>query len=296
MDDAGFRPPNGEKWARETIREMLKNVHYLGKIRFNNRQTITVVENGERVQKMIKSPADEIIISEGKHDGIVSPELFDAAANRLKNNPRTWTEENDLVNVLAGVLICSKCKRVMIVRSSKIARTRYMCPHKPQCFKSAIADDVVEAVITALETVELPALEEKLRNGEGDAAVIQKRRIAELRKQMQEYREMEDEQYELLERKKYTQEVFDRRNASLRAKMDKCEKDLFQAEASMPKNVDYAEKVASLKKAIASLRNPNMSNKDKNKNLREIVEHIKYTAAPTGSKENKTKLKPKLRL
>ena len=112
MDEYGFRPPNGKKWARESIREMLKNDHYIGKIRFNNRHTVTVVEDGERVRRMTKSPEDEVIISEGKHDGIVDPDLFHAAVSRLKNNPRTWSEENDLVNVLASVLVCSKCKRV----------------------------------------------------------------------------------------------------------------------------------------------------------------------------------------
>lgn len=296
MDENGFQPPSGEKWARESIREMLKNPHYIGKIRFNNTQKVTVVENGERVQRRRYSPKDEVILSEGKHDGIISQELFETATNRLKNNPRTWSEENDLVNVLAGVLVCSECGRVMIVRSSKIARTRYMCPSRPQCTKSDIAEDVVLAAIVALETVELPKLEAKLENGEGDAVIIQKRRIAALLKQMQEYREQEDEQYDLLEKKKYTQELFDRRNAALRAKMDKCEKDLHQARSSMPENVDYAERVASLRKAIAALRDPNVSNRDTNRLLRDIVKRIKYIAPPTGSKETNTKLKVELRL
>ena len=152
------------------------------------------------------------------------------------------------------------------------------------------------ATIVSLITVELPNLEKKLANGEGDAVIIQKRRIAALRKQMQEYREQEDEQYDLLETKKYTQELFDRRNAALRAKMDKCEKDLYEAQASMPENVDYAERIVSLKKAIAALQDPNVSNRDTNKLLRDIVERIEYTAPPTGSKETDTKLKVVLRL
>jgi DNA repair exonuclease SbcCD ATPase subunit len=162
--------------------------------------------------------------------------------------------------------------------------------------KSDIADDVVKAVVVTLETIELPKLEEKLANGDGDAAIIQRRRIAALRKQMQEYRDQEDEQYDLLEKKKYTQELFDRRNAALRAKMDKCEKDLFKAQANMPENVDYAERIASLKKAIAALKDPDLSNRETNSYLRDIVEKIKYIAPPVGSKETNTKLKVKLRL
>lgn len=296
MEEYGFRPPAGKTWARESIREMLKNIHYIGKIRFNNKHRVTVVEDGSRVQRMRKSADEDVIISEGKHDGIVDPELFHAAVNRLKNNPRTWSDDADLVNVLAGLLVCSKCNRVMISRSSKKARTRYMCPHKPQCMKSAVASEVVDAVIVALEQSELPKLQTKLKNGEGDAAVIQKRRIAKLVKQMEEYREQEDNQYDLLERKKYTQAVFDRRNAALREKMEACERELHLARAAMPKNVDYAERIVSLEEAIAALRDPEVSNREANQLLRAVVERIEYSAPPVGSKETATRLEFYMRL
>lgn len=296
LDEYGFRPPNGKKWARESLRELLKNPHYIGKIRFNHRHHITVVENGERVQRSTRSQAEDVIISEGKHDGIVDPELFTAAFTRIKNNPRTWSGEDDLVNVLASLLVCSKCGRVMISRSSKRARTRYMCPTKPQCLKSAVASEVVDAVIVALEQSELPNLQTKLKNGEGDSATIQKRRIAKLVKQMEEYREQEDNQYDLLERKKYTQAVFDRRNAALREKMEACEKELHLARSAMPKNVDYAERIASLEDAIAALRDPDVSNKDANRLLRAVIDRIEYSAPPVGSKETDIKLEVFLRL
>lgn len=295
LDEYGYPPPAGKKWARETLREMLKNIHYIGKIRFNNRHRVTVVENGERVQRTRKNQAEDVIISEGKHDGIVDPDIFDAAVARLKNNPRKWSEDN-LVNVLASLLVCSKCGRVMISRASKIARTRYMCPNKPQCLKSAVASDVVDAVIVALEQSELPKLQTKLKNGDGDAAAIQKRRIAKLVKQMEEYREQEDNQYDLLERKKYTQAVFDRRNAALREKMEACEKELHLARSAMPKNVDYAERIATLEKAIAALRDPEVSNKDANRLLRAAIDRIEYSAPPVGSKETDIRLEVFMRL
>lgn len=295
LDEYGYRPPQGEKWSRWSIRPMLKNIHYIGKVSYNRRESVTVVEDGERVQRVQQRQEEDVIIAEGKHDGIVDPALFEAAQERLQNNPRV-SKDGELVNVLAGVLVCAECGRVLIIRSSKIARTRYMCPHKPQCMKSAIADDVVEAVIVALEQAELPKLHAKLENGEGDAAIIQKRRIAKLVKQLEEYRDQEDEQYELLERKKYTQALFDRRNAALREKIEACEVEIRKARAAMPKNVDYAERIASLENAIAALRDPKTSNMDANRLLRAVVERIEYSAAPVGSKENNIKLEVFLRL
>lgn len=295
LDEYGFKPPAGERWARFTVREILKNVHYIGKVRFNYKQTVTVIENGERVQRVKRSPVEEVIIAEGKHDGIVDPALFEAANARLKNNPKC-SSETELKNVLASVLVCSKCNKVMIIRASKIARSRYMCPNQPQCMKSAIADDVLDAVVAALEEAELPKLRAKLRNGDGDAAVIQKRRLAQLSKLMEELLEQEDEQYDLLEKKKYTQAVFDRRNAALRKKIEDCEAEMRKVRANLPKNVDYSERVVALEEAIAALKDPNVPNLETNKVLRSIVDRIEYTAPPVGSKETNTVLEVFLRL
>lgn len=295
MDEYGFKAPQGKGWCRWSIRPMLKNVHYIGKVRYNKLQKVTLVEDGARVQKVRPRPDDEVIIVEGKQPAIVSEELFAAAQERLKNNPRMW-DENNLVNVLAGVLVCSKCGKTLIIRRSKTARDRYMCPNRPQCMKSSLAEEVQDAVIVALEQSELPKLRAKLANGEGDAAAIQKRRIAKLAKQMEDYRGQEDKQYELLETGKYTQAVFDRRNAALREKMEACEAEMRQARAAMPKNVDYSERIVSLENAIEALRDPELSTNEKNRTLRAVVERIEYSAPPVRSKETNTVLEVFLRL
>lgn len=295
MEEYGFRAPQDNGWCRWSIRPMLKNVHYIGKVRYNARQKVTLVEEGVRVQKVQLRPEDQVIIVEGKQEAIISDELFAAAQERLKNNPRMWDDEK-LVNVLAGVLVCSKCGKTMIIRRSKTARDRYVCPNRPQCLKSSLAEDVQKAVIMALEHAELPKLQAKLENGEGDAAAIQKKRLAKLAKLMEEYREQEDEQYDLLETKKYTQALFDRRNAALRKKMEACEAEMRQARAAMPKNVDYSERIVSLENAIAALHDSEMPNKEINKLLRSIVDRIEYSAPPVGSKETNTVLEVFLRL
>lgn len=296
LDEYGYPSPTpGQSWSRFSIREMLKNIHYIGKVRYNNKHNVTVVENGERITRMKKSPDDEVIIAEGKQDALIDTALYEMALERLKNNPRC-NYEDKLMNVLAGVLVCSKCGRVLVIKKSKVARNRYMCPTTPQCLKSAIADDVVKAVTIALEKAELPKLKTKLKNGDGDAANIQKRRLAQLSKQMEEYLAQEDEQYELLETKKYTQAIFDRRNASLRKKIEECEAEMRKARANMPKNIDYAERVVTLEEAIASLQNPEIPNKETNHILRSIVERIEYNAPPVGSKETNISLEVFLRL
>lgn len=144
-----------------------------------------------------------------------------------------------------------------------------------------------QGIIHALECVELPALRLKVKNGDGDAARIQQRLLAKLEKQLADYRQQEDKQYELLETGRYTQELFDRRNAQLREKMEACQKQLHEARAAMPRGVDYAERVASLEAAIAKLKEPDASPQEKNRLLRAVVDKIVFKGSPPVDKSIK---------
>lgn len=297
LEDLGIKPKKSEHWNPSSVERILTNPVYAGIIRYNYRKKTPVMVDGKVVIRE-KHPAEsEIIFTEGKHQAIISPELFDAAQNRFVQNARV-KKGYELNNVLAGILRCSGCGRAMRMgRSGRrspiegvIYPLYYTCPkqkkpgveHTGKCHKSARVDDVVNAVIATLELVELPKLQAKLANGDGNAAAIQKRRIASLNKQMEEYRDQEDNLYDLLETKQYTPEVFNRRHAALQEKMDACEKEIFLARQAMPKNVDYGEKIVELEEAIRAMRDPDMSIEEKNRILRTIIERIEYSSVDGG--------------
>ncbi len=284
LDSMGIKPFATEVWGRDTVRAMLENQHYIGKIVFNMKRSTWVLENGERVKKRIHQPED-VIISEGKHNAIIDMGTWEAAQAKIAANPRI-KNDHELRNVFAGILRCKKCGYAMIYNHKKGTQARLTCKLSPICYKAAVVTDVTAAVITALELSELPALEAKLKNGDGNAAQIQKRIIDKLNKQLEEYREQEDNQYELLETKQYTQELFNRRNAALRKKIEECEKSIYLARSAMPKNVDYQERITTLKKAIEMLKDDSIPNLEKNALLRTIIERIDYSAVDLG--KNKT--------
>ena len=290
LNSMGYIPTQGREWVRESVHGMLNNIHYTGKIKYNEFKETWVLENGVRVKKLIRQPEEDIIISEGKHPALIDAETFAAVKARMAKNPKV-KNEHELVNPLAGILRCAKCGRSLVFDRNKkrpFVAARYKCRHRPSCLKSAKVDEVLEAVLYALEYIELPNLQAKLKNGDGDAAAIQKRRIAKLAKQMEEYREQEEKQYELLETRKYTQALFDRRNAALREKMEACENALHLARASMPQNVDYAERIVTLQEAIDALRDPDMPNEEKNQLVHTIVERIEMDT--TAKEFNRTQI------
>ncbi|MBO5123430.1 MAG: recombinase family protein [Oscillospiraceae bacterium] len=290
LNELGIPAPRGEKWVKDTIRGMVKNQHYIGKVVFNKIKETTVIENGERKVKRLAQPEEEVIVAEGKHPAIISMETWERAQELVARNPKL-KYTYDLRNPLSGILCCKKCGRAMSIHPYKHAEDRFECKTKPRCFKSVRVSELLNAVITVLETVELPALEAKAKTDDGDARKIQERLLATLEKQMKEYREQEETQYELLETKKYTQELFDRRNSALREKMDACQEQIFKAKSSLPKSVNYEERALTLKAAIASLRNDAATPAEKNRLLKSILDRIEYTGTPSLGTDRKGKPK-----
>ena len=283
LREQGYPSRFGGKWHPDTIRTIIGNVHYIGKVRFNYTKETQFVENGVRVVRRKRQPEEEVIIAEGKHNGIIPIELFEAAQNRLKNNPRANIELG-FANILSGMFKCKHCGMAMrLVQKQAPTMSRYYCKYgTSQHYKSAGEPVVLNILLSVLKEVELPKLQAKIKNGDGNAATIQKRRLEKLSKQMEEYRQQEDKQYEFLETGQYTQELFNKRNSALREKMEACEKEILQTRASIPKSINYEDKVVLLEKAIAALENPTMPAKQKNRILRAIIKRIDYSAVDLG--------------
>lgn len=280
LNKMGVEAPRGEKWVKDTVRHILRNEHYVGKVVFNKIKMTPVLENGEIISRRLAQAAEDVIIAEGKQPAIIDAETWEKARTIIGNNPRTRNDK-EIKNPLSGVLVCGKCGKVMIVHPYKHATDRYECRTRPRCYKSVQVPAIMDAIVAALKNAELPSLKAKVENDDGNARKIQEKLIAKLEKQMEEYREQEENQFELLETKKYTQDLFDRRNAALRAKMEECQTALYNARKVMPKNVDYAERVVALEQAIDALQNDDVTPAEKNRLLKAIIERIEYNGHPS---------------
>ena len=117
LDELGIKPPKGKHWSPEALKDMLENIHYIGKVKWNWRKTVTIVEDGQIVKTNPKSKVGEYLIYDGKHEGIISEELFYAAREKQGRNHRAKANTK-VRNPLAGLLYCS-CGRAMSLRTYK---------------------------------------------------------------------------------------------------------------------------------------------------------------------------------
>ena len=280
LDSMGIMPRTGTTWRDTSIRQIVANHHYDGKVIWGKRKTKIVIEDGKQIRTRRWSNEDDFEVVDGMHPALIDHDTFVKANEKRLNNPRI-IRDLQLSNPLAGILFCSKCGHAMRRVPYTHAEHRYAChTHKPACMKSIKMSDVHEAVIAALEQSELPDLRAKLNDNQGSSRAIQQKILDGLMKQMEEYKEQEENQYELLETKKYTLELFEKRNAALREKMKKCEVQIREAKNNMPKEVDYAERIVALEDAIKALRDDSVSIEDKNRFVKKIVDRIEITTFP----------------
>ncbi len=280
LDSIGVKPRKSEIWEKSSIRFILQNPHYAGYVRFGWKKSEKVLENGQLIKKRsVPADKEDIIVARGRHQALVSQELYDAAQEKMAlhgNYPRShWGAP--LQNPLAGVIFCSKCGKAMKQHPYKHARTRIECNNRNGCgSKSIPLEELVDAVAFALEREQLPELETKLKNNDGNAYIIQQRQLKQMRGELEELHRQEEMQFTLLEKGRYTEDVFEKRNNALHVEMDALKTRIYEAQKALPKEIDYAEKIVTLKKAVAGLRDDDVSVEAKNKLIKAIVKRIDY--------------------
>ena len=276
LTEMGIPSATQGKWARSSVLNILNNKHYDGKIVFCNVRRMVVFDHGEKKVRDIKQNAEDVIVAEGKHKAIVDHSLFELAQEKLNRKREEFSprakRNTELQNIFAGLLKCNNCGRTMVKRENHfVCRTR-------QCTKRVDCQTLIDIVVKSLIQTELPNLEAKVNNGDGKSLSLQKSIVNKLEKQLAEYKAQEEMQFELLETRKYTQELFDKRNAVLREKMDACLIQLTEAKRNLPDAVNYEEKIVKLKEAIQSVDDDSIHMNRKNRLMKSIIKNIVYTS------------------
>lgn len=282
LEELKIKSRSGKAWNAETITEMLSNVHYIGKVKWNWRKTIKIVEDGEIVKTRPKNKTNEYMIFEGKHDAIISQELFDAAQARKGKNVPVKARAK-LVNPLAGLVYCS-CGCAMVYKPYKKdgverSATRMLCNDQARCNSgSCTFDELMEYIVAALKQ-SIADFEIRLSNNEGDSLKLHLKLIANLEKKLEELNKLEIAQWEKYSLESMPKHVFDTLNEKVLREKAEIQEALCNARDSIPNPVDYEEKIARFSDALEALKDPEVPAILKNKLLKECIEKIIYKRA-----------------
>lgn len=281
LDDMGIKPPKGDKWSLHSIGEMLVNVHYIGKVRWNWRKHIVVVEDGEFIKQRPTSKIGEYLIYEGRHDGIVSEELFNAAQEKLGRSHRAKSSVK-VRSPFVTLLFCRACGRALVYKHDRgnSDTPRLMCSDQGRCNSGSCAyGDVLDHVCDILEKC-IEDFEIRLSNDTGDSVKLHAKLIKQLEKKMEDLQAKELSQWEAQSdpdpAKRMPQEIFQQLNAKLLREKEEVRQALCKAYEAVPEPVDYEEKVYMFRDALKALRDPEADAEQQNRMLKECIERIEY--------------------
>ncbi len=274
----------GNIWVPATIRDMLRNVVYDGKIRWNWRPTQKKMVDGTVKLERKRMPSDTWTLVDGLHEPLIDHETFEKAQTLIDSNPPRPIGEKDVVrNPLAGIIVCEKCGRKM-VRRPKGARQRediIMCGCTACNNVSVYLRLLEKAVIDGLKNwVDIYKLE--CSNGKSStdttAPLIEQRKI--ISKNIKDYENQREKVYTLLEQGIYSTETFLQRLKAISDKLDEANSSLSDLDKYI---VDERQRIHGRTSIIPKIENLLAaydsidSVADKNDMLKEVIEKVVYS-------------------
>lgn len=284
LDDLGIKPPKGKYWSPSYLKDMLENVHYIGKVKWNWRKTIDIVEEGEIIKTRPKARIGEYLLYDGRHEGIISEELFQAAQDKQGKNHRAKAKTK-VRNPFASLLFC-KCGRALSLRfyrkdGVETSPPRLLCEGQVHCKTgSCLYEEMVDMVCDVLRQC-IDDFEVRLQNDEGDSAKLHARLVKNLEAKMEELKAKELSQWEAQshpdESKRMPHEIFKQLNERLLKEKEEVQQALCKAYESMPEPVDYEEKIVHFTDALNALNDEDVPAQEKNRLLKVCIDRIEYS-------------------
>lgn len=273
-------PSGTGEWTRSSVRYILRNEAYIGKVRWQNRQLVKEMGENGKIEKHRRTRQKYILV-DGKHSALVDEEMFAVAQTLFEKCTRSKIT-NDLVNPLAGLLRCSVCGATMVFkaeRGDRHARARYTHRESSCKMKSTLADTVFDLLCEALRS-HIADFSYKLDNA--DKMEMAKKHAADmhrLEKELEKAKEKRRRLFDDYEDGNYTAEEFRERKAIWADRIERMTYEFEEMQKTKPAEIDYQEKIVSFTAALDALQDNSLSAKDKNILLKDIIERVDYSCA-----------------
>lgn len=287
LDALGIKPQKSANWSRATIKDILTNPTYTGKIRWQWRKVNKTIENGKIIEHRPKRKPDEYMLIDGLHPAIISEEIFKRAQLILKNKyiPPV-AGSNDLKNPLTGLLVCEKCgskmTRVLSHTGDFVKCSNIQCRNISSKME-LVEKAVVEAIEEWFADYKLNFKEKYSKQDYPNYINIIKNykdKIELLNKQL-------NNTYDFLEQGIYTIDTFKQRNTLIQNDINETTKSLKRAQAEYNSKLsedaimnNFIPNTESLLNAYYQLTDA----KSKNDILHQILEKVTYIKTEKGTR------------
>lgn len=271
LNNMGYKTATGKEFYNHSILNIIKNPAYIGKVSWGKKNYSKKDSNGKRVVQL--RPQEEWPLYEGKHEALISEDLFNACQKQLKNKTHV-PYKTTLTNPLAGIVMCGYCNKPMVYRPYVKGNPHLTCQNANCKQNKSSRFDFVEAAI-------IDELEKKLEEYNApepkeihDKVNISDSAIQNIKSELTKLDTQKSNLHDLLEQGVYNIDTFINRSELIATKIEKLNsqlKELNQSKPSMSNQECYLF-VKSIIDAYKGSDNVLL----KNQIMKELVSQIVY--------------------
>lgn len=289
LEDIGAKTKTGCKtWNPAIIFSILENHHYIGCTRWNWRKTVKIIEDQEIKKLRPKAKVDEYLVFEGKHDEIISEELF-YKAREIRGKRHRTRRDLTLKNPFSGLMFCKKCGsrigyNTYTRNGVEYAPPKLVCNNQVHCKTGSVNyQEVFQYVRKVLKDC-ISDFEVRIENDHDDSSKLHRDLVERLTKQLNDLEKKEieqwDAQYDPDPTKRLPQHIFAKLNEKVLKEKEEVKKALEKAKDSTPKHINYRDELIKTKDALRILEDTGLDAKTKNQYLKTVIEKMVYERDP----------------
>ena len=294
LDAMHIHPAKKDFWSVATVKDILSNPTYTGKVRWQWRKCQKVVKDGNVTISRRKDP--DCMVLDGIHEAIISDDKFAHAKEIMSSRSHAPVADNtELKNPLSGIVYCGMCGKLM-TRTYSNTRAGYYtlkCPNR-YCKNVSSPIYLVESKILDglrewLDDYRLewdPAMSLATLTSDAIQASITRNQaeLSALNSQL-------ENTFDLLEKGVYTTEIFVKRNQLLTEKISELSARIDEMKAEYEEELlrekaryDFIPNIENILDLYGSLEQIRTKN-DLLKTVIERVEYVKTTPNTKGKRD-----------
>lgn len=300
----GIKPQKNDTWSSSTIKDILRNPIYIGKIRWNWRPNRKSVINGKVTISRPRN--DDVLLIDGLHEPIIDVKTFELAQYYMSQNPpRPIKDKFVTKNPLSGLIICGMCNHNMVRRPYKNYPDSLICTTLSCNNVSSKLESVERKVLSALsDWIKTYKIEENSSNNmtiSNNELATYDRAILKLENELTTLNSQLGNAYDFLERGIYTPEVFAQRTQNITSRINENtikKNSLIEEKEKISSNITKRQKLIPQIEYVLSVYDTLQSAQEKNNLLKTVIDKVVYIKEKGGRWGNpedySIKLYPKL--
>jgi len=292
LNNMSLKPRNSDEWTSSSIKDILSNPTYIGKIVWNRRRQKKKTKNGHLV---ISRPRNQnYLIYDGLHEPIIDMKIWELVQEKRKQNMPKVKHCHQVQNPLAGLVFCKKCGKPMQRRPYKNNKPETLICSNSKCDNVSsklyiVEDKIIDALKIWFKNYKINY--EFKDNSKSKYIQLIKKSISVIKKDLQKENIKLNKIYGFLENDIYNKDEFICRSEIIKECIQSLENKLREYDLILQKNIkmnNENDTIIPILENVIDLYSKLQVAEDKNILLKSLITKVTYLKTEKAIKKDST--------